>query len=46
VTVPPFRNIHVYSLLAEVLGLSPTPNDGSLDSVRTFLVESDRAESR
>ena len=37
VTVPPFRNIHVYPLLAEVLDLAPAPTDGSLDSVRAML---------
>jgi predicted AlkP superfamily pyrophosphatase or phosphodiesterase len=37
VTVPPFRNIHVYPLLAEVLDLDPAPTDGSLDSVRAML---------
>jgi predicted AlkP superfamily pyrophosphatase or phosphodiesterase len=37
VTVPPFRNIHVYPLLAEVLDLAPAPTDGSLDSVRAVL---------
>ena len=36
-TVPPFRNIHVYPLLAAVLGLEPAPTDGSLDSVRAML---------
>jgi predicted AlkP superfamily pyrophosphatase or phosphodiesterase len=36
-TVPPFRNIHVYPLLAAVLGLDPAPTDGSLDSVRAML---------
>jgi predicted AlkP superfamily pyrophosphatase or phosphodiesterase len=36
-TVPRFRNIHVYPLLAEVLGLTPQPADGSLDSVRALL---------
>ena len=46
VTVPPFRNIHVYPLLAAVLGLDPAPNDGSLDSVRALLTESGRAEPR
>jgi predicted AlkP superfamily pyrophosphatase or phosphodiesterase len=39
VTVPPLRNIHVYSLLAEVLGVTPAPNDGSLDSVRALLAK-------
>jgi hypothetical protein len=39
VTVPPFRNIHVYPLLAEVLGVAPAPSDGSLDSVRALLAD-------
>jgi predicted AlkP superfamily pyrophosphatase or phosphodiesterase len=43
-TVPPFRNIHVYPLLAEVLGLTPVATDGSLDSVRTLLAGSGGAE--
>jgi predicted AlkP superfamily pyrophosphatase or phosphodiesterase len=37
VVVPPFQNVHVYSLLAKVLGLKPAPTDGSLDSVRAML---------
>lgn len=37
VVVPPFQNVHVYSLLAHVLGLKPAPTDGSLDSVRALL---------
>ena len=37
VTVPPVRNIHVYPLLAAVLGLDPAPTDGSRDSVRAML---------
>ncbi len=44
ITVPPFRNIHVYPLLAKVLGLTPAMTDGSLDSVRAMLAESDGAE--
>jgi predicted AlkP superfamily pyrophosphatase or phosphodiesterase len=36
-TAEPFGNIHVYELLCSVLGLRPATNDGSLDSVRTFL---------
>lgn len=36
-TVPPFQNIHVYSLLAELLGVTPAKTDGSLDSVRVLL---------
>lgn len=29
---PAFRNIHIYDLIAEILGLTPAPNDGSPDS--------------
>lgn len=37
VTVPPFANVHVYSLLAELLRVQPAVTDGSLDSVRVLL---------
>jgi predicted AlkP superfamily pyrophosphatase or phosphodiesterase len=40
--VPSFSNIHVYSLMAHLLGLQPAPNDGSLDSVRVMLRVDDR----
>lgn len=36
-TVGPFSNIHVYNLMAAILGLSPAPVDGSLGPVRTLL---------
>ncbi len=36
-TVPPFQNIHVYSVLAALLGVTPAKTDGSLDSVRVLL---------
>ena len=35
--VPPFQNIHVYALLAQLLQLQPAHTDGSLDSVRVML---------
>lgn len=35
--VPPFQNIHVYSLMAHLLSLTPAPTSGSLDSVRAVL---------
>jgi predicted AlkP superfamily pyrophosphatase or phosphodiesterase len=35
----PFQNIHVYALLAHVLGLEPAPNDGALDSVVAVLAK-------
>lgn len=41
VVVPPFQNIHVYELMAKILGLTPAPNDGSLDSVRAMLRSSE-----
>lgn len=34
---PSFQNIHVYDLLCAILGLTPAPNDGSLDSTRAML---------
>ncbi len=37
VVVPPFQNIHVYDLLAHLLGVTPAPNDGSPDSTRALL---------
>ena len=37
VVVEPFQNIHIYALLAHVIGLKPAPNDGGLDSVRVML---------
>lgn len=37
VVVPSFQNIHVYELMTKILGLTPAPNDGSLDSVRAML---------
>lgn len=33
----PFRNIHVYDLIARILGLTPAPNDGSADSTASLL---------
>jgi hypothetical protein len=36
-TVAPFQNIHVYPLLAHILGLAPAPTDGSLDSIKSVL---------
>ncbi len=37
VVVPPFQNVHVYSLLAKLLGVTPAKTDGSVDSVRVLL---------
>ena len=38
IVVPPIQNLHLYALLAHLLGVTPAPNDGSLDSVRAVLV--------
>ena len=35
--VPPFRNVHVYALMARLLRLTPAATDGSIDSVRAIL---------
>ena len=35
--VPPFQNIHLYTLMCEILDLEPAPNDGSLDTVKVLL---------
>ncbi len=35
--LPPFASVHVYPLLAHLLGIAPAPSDGSLDSVRAAL---------
>jgi predicted AlkP superfamily pyrophosphatase or phosphodiesterase len=37
VVVEPFQNIHIYPLLASILGLRPAPKDGALDSVKAML---------
>ncbi|RMF59127.1 MAG: alkaline phosphatase family protein [Bacteroidetes bacterium] len=36
-TVAPFENVHLYALMAHVLGLEPAPNDGTLEAVRHLL---------
>lgn len=33
VVVGPFQNVHLYNLMASLLGLTPTPNDGDLTVV-------------
>ena len=37
VRTPPMQNVHVYSLLAALLGVPPGATDGSPDSVRALL---------
>jgi predicted AlkP superfamily pyrophosphatase or phosphodiesterase len=36
-TVGPVENVHVYALMAHVLGLRPAPHDGDLDAARALL---------
>jgi predicted AlkP superfamily pyrophosphatase or phosphodiesterase len=36
-TAEPFENIHIYSLMCKILGLTPAKNDGNLDAVRDML---------
>jgi predicted AlkP superfamily pyrophosphatase or phosphodiesterase len=35
--VPAFQSIHLYALMSHILGLTPAPNDGAIDSVRALL---------
>jgi predicted AlkP superfamily pyrophosphatase or phosphodiesterase len=37
VAAPAFRNVHIYDLIASILGLTPAANDGSQDSTMTLL---------
>jgi predicted AlkP superfamily pyrophosphatase or phosphodiesterase/Zn-dependent M28 family amino/carboxypeptidase len=37
VAVAPFRNVHLYELMSHIVGVTPAPNDGALDSVRHLL---------
>lgn len=39
VAVAPFDNIHIYELIAAILGLDPAPNDGNLAAVVHLLVD-------
>ena len=34
---PPFESVHIYELIANILGIQPAENDGSFDEVK-FLV--------
>ncbi|MBX7151824.1 ectonucleotide pyrophosphatase/phosphodiesterase [bacterium] len=36
-TIEPFANIHIYNLMAHLLGLTSAPNDGSIDVIRPIL---------
>ena len=43
--VPGFGNVHLYPLLAGLLGVEPAPSDGRLDSLPQLLVEAASAPS-
>jgi hypothetical protein len=32
-----FQNIHIYDLIAHILEISPSENDGSIDSISVIL---------
>jgi predicted AlkP superfamily pyrophosphatase or phosphodiesterase len=36
-TVPAFENVHIYNVLAQVLHVTPAPNDGRVDVARSLL---------
>ncbi len=36
-TSPPFESVHIYELIANILGIQPAENDGSLDEVQFLL---------
>jgi hypothetical protein len=33
----PFSNVEVYNLMCEILGLSPSPNDGNIENIKQVL---------
>jgi hypothetical protein len=37
VTVPPFENVDIYNVLAQVLRITPAPNDGDTEIARQLL---------
>ena len=45
VVVEPFQSIHVYALLAHLLGLRPASNEGALDSIETVLAAPTNADA-
>jgi hypothetical protein len=36
-TVPAFENVHIYNVLAQILGVTPAPNDGQSDVAEMLL---------
>lgn len=36
-TIPAFENIHVYELMCELLGISPSPNDGNPENISMIM---------
>jgi len=38
-TIPPIDNIHLYEMMAKVLGLSPAPNDGRIEATAPVFKE-------
>ncbi|XP_030631010.1 ectonucleotide pyrophosphatase/phosphodiesterase family member 7-like [Chanos chanos] len=44
--VGPFETIHIYSLLCHLLGITPEPNDGSLEVTKHLLLSDGTNDSR
>jgi hypothetical protein len=38
VTIPPLENIHLYEMMARVLGLTPAANDGRVDATKDVFI--------
>jgi hypothetical protein len=36
-TVPPFENVHIYDMLAKILGVTPAKNDGDPQITQSLL---------
>ena len=39
VTIPPIENVHLYGLMAHILGVPPAPNDGDAAVWKTLLTD-------
>lgn len=42
--VEPFETVHIYSLMCHLLGITPEPNDGSLNATRAMLLSSEQPQ--
>ncbi|KAF4080792.1 hypothetical protein AMELA_G00175360 [Ameiurus melas] len=44
--VKPFETVHIYSLMCHLLGITPEPNDGHLDTTRAMLLSSEQPQEK